>query len=270
MLTRSGAMVKPEILKSTDVNIDDICASLSRQCRYAGHTNTLKRDGETVVSSGAFYSVAAHSIVVQHIVMDCIDICESVHVFESGGMRRPRPPHDRRVDNHDPTSLLASFTAISHDFTEAYVTDVPRGLKEMLPNYADIEKNARMSILEYVCANNLAEANVDAHLLDTLMTPHEKSIVGGVDKKICAMVEMPLLMPMFPAEYDQVAPGLIASLIYSLTLEYGIVSRQDIDFVRLAEKIKPMIMSDAPGMYAEQLKYRFIDVCTEISGYTFQ
>lgn len=55
ILTRSGLHVTPLELRAEDVRLEDIAASLSKQCRFTGHTNR-------------FYSVAQHCWIVSHLV----------------------------------------------------------------------------------------------------------------------------------------------------------------------------------------------------------
>lgn len=89
--TFTGIKFFPLDPKLDDIHIVDIAHSLSKQCRFNGHTNR-------------FYSVAEHSVLM-------------VRRFLS----RSTPE--------------AKLTALLHDASEAYLSDIPRPLKH-LPEFA--------------------------------------------------------------------------------------------------------------------------------------
>lgn len=84
------------------IDIEDIAHALSHECRFGGMSRT-------------FYSVAQHSVLVSHEVIH--------HADESW------KPHLR----------ILQLTGLLHDGTEAYLKDIPRPLKRLLPQYQDLE-----------------------------------------------------------------------------------------------------------------------------------
>lgn len=95
---RSGGWVHPLDPCPADINLDDIAHALAMICRYTGHVTE-------------FWSVAAHSIEV------------SKRVEQSA----------REQGIYDWRSLAR--TALLHDASEAYLVDVPRGLKPLFTGY---------------------------------------------------------------------------------------------------------------------------------------
>lgn len=93
----------------SEIDIMDIAWSLSLQCRYNGH---VKR----------FYSVAEH----------CCHIYDYMfHVMGVGNWPM--------VDKTHGDMLLR--TALLHDASEAYLSDIARPIKNMLPDYKKLEAN---------------------------------------------------------------------------------------------------------------------------------
>jgi uncharacterized protein len=95
-------------ISANEIDIRDIAHSLSMQCRYNGHTNK-------------FYSVAEHSVNVMKMVSQYIG---------TGAIN---------------AKILLS--ALLHDASEAYLCDIPRPLKPLLRDYAEIEKQVEDHIL---------------------------------------------------------------------------------------------------------------------------
>lgn len=91
MKTYSGNLFYPDDIENSTFCIEDVAHSLSKLCRFGGHTK-------------GFYSVAQHSVLVSHLV-----------------------PSDM------------AMTALLHDATEAYLVDLPRAVKYMLPDYLELE-----------------------------------------------------------------------------------------------------------------------------------
>ncbi|WP_346856550.1 hypothetical protein [uncultured Draconibacterium sp.] len=87
--------------------IEDIAHALSSLCRFGGHT-------------GVFYSVAEHSVRCKLMAQE---------QFKYGCTES----HQQKADE--------MMAALMHDASEAYLVDVPRPVKELLPRYYEIENN---------------------------------------------------------------------------------------------------------------------------------
>ena len=96
-----------------DVDIIDIAESLSKLCRFSGHTNS-------------FYSVAEHSILLTDWYLE----------------------HGRSETDTSPVSIREAVTVLLHDASEAYVSDITSPLKSVLPGYVEIEDNIQKVIAE--------------------------------------------------------------------------------------------------------------------------
>lgn len=86
--------------KPTDVDIDDVFTTLSHQCRFGGRGQR-------------FYSVAQHSLLTARIAYDMAD----------GHPKRQR----------------IALGALCHDFAEAYIGDIVKPLKVLIPGIERIE-----------------------------------------------------------------------------------------------------------------------------------
>lgn len=89
-------------------DIDDIAHALSLNCRYTGHCRE-------------FYSVAEHSLLCAAIVLNTIN-------------------------DEDPDTLKLALTALLHDASEAYVTDLASPLKAHMPEYKEIEDGVQKAL----------------------------------------------------------------------------------------------------------------------------
>lgn len=96
MQTFSGRKFWPLDARVEDVEITDIAHSLSMQCRYAGHCQQ-------------FYSVAEHSVLIAHWLLD--------------------QGHGAEV----------ALCGLLHDATEAYLVDLPRPVKADMSRYKQAE-----------------------------------------------------------------------------------------------------------------------------------
>lgn len=88
--------------KAEYVNKGDIFHVLSHMCRYGGRCNR-------------FFSVAQHSILVSQILRDSIG------------------------SPHDGAGIVLG--GLCHDFSEAYLTDIIRPIKMMIPDIEEIEQS---------------------------------------------------------------------------------------------------------------------------------
>lgn len=89
--TNSGISFSLNNPQVNQLSILDVVNSLSKICRFTGHTDS-------------FYSVAQHCVLVSYF-----------------------------------TKPENAFTALMHDFTEAYLGDVATPLKNLLPEYKELE-----------------------------------------------------------------------------------------------------------------------------------
>jgi len=106
ILTYSGKYFDFINPQNNEFRIEDIAHALSNVCRFAGHT----RD---------FYSVAQHSVLVARFVM------------------RHSAPDD--IIDYGRSALL-------HDAAEAYLGDITRPLKQLLPDYKVIEQRVEAAL----------------------------------------------------------------------------------------------------------------------------
>ncbi|ATQ67750.1 phosphohydrolase [Methylosinus trichosporium OB3b] len=108
MQTYTGRAFYPLDPRPQDVAIDDIAHALAHLCRYGGH-------------SRFFYSVAEHSLLLARYAAASPDMA-------------PKDAAD------------LALCALLHDASEAYLVDVPRPLKIMLPLYAVMEARVQAAI----------------------------------------------------------------------------------------------------------------------------
>lgn len=97
IITYMGKQFYPLDPQPEDYLLEDIAHSLSKMCRFGGH-------------SEYFYSVAQHSV-----------LCAT-------------------KAREDGRSTLFQLWMLFHDLSEAYLGDMTRPLKEMLPEYVEIEE----------------------------------------------------------------------------------------------------------------------------------
>lgn len=103
---RSGGWVHPLAPDPATLNIDDIAHALSMICRYTGHVSE-------------FWSVAAHSI----------EVSKRVEAWLNESPAQIAPWWIKKC----------ALTALLHDASEAYLVDVPRGLKPLFTGYKENE-----------------------------------------------------------------------------------------------------------------------------------
>ena len=99
--------------KPEDIDIRDIAHALSLTCRFSGHCNS-------------FYSVAEHSVRMVN------------YVYKLDGYQ---------VKNALTQKDLRGKFALLHDAAKAYMTDMPKPIKWMMPEYAKLEKVLLNTIL---------------------------------------------------------------------------------------------------------------------------
>ena len=102
------------------IDIMDIAKSLSKQCRFNGHTTE-------------FYSVAQHSVELLKYYLD-----ENEEEYDI-------------IRNGDPDVygfLQKAMTILLHDASEAYIGDMTSPLKILMPDFKKIEYNIDMVIAD--------------------------------------------------------------------------------------------------------------------------
>lgn len=92
-----------------EVKIEDIAHSLCNLCRFAGH-------------SRVFYSVGRHS-------ENCRRVAE-------------------RVRGSSPDALRLQMLCLIHDAAEAYIGDLPRPIKQFIPEFKTVERKVEAIIYE--------------------------------------------------------------------------------------------------------------------------
>jgi hypothetical protein len=116
---QSGARVyvDPETMtideEKSNFYLDDLAHALSNLCRFAGHTRT-------------FYSVAQHSVLVARIVGENAAISADFDV---------------------PSYNVAVAQALFHDASEAILADIPKPMKNLLPDYQKLEQQVQAWIM---------------------------------------------------------------------------------------------------------------------------
>lgn len=170
LITASGRLIDLTRMGPNDICLPDIAASLSKLCRFGGHTRE-------------FYSVAQHSVLVA---------------------------------NNLPQHL--QLAGLLHDAAEAYLCDLPRPVKELLPSYRQLEEKVWHQIAAVLHIPTL-----------------EDPLIHTIDLRACK-TEMALLMPgnsrLLNVTDLDILPGLAKALSHEkahrLFLEtyYRIVGRR--------------------------------------------
>lgn len=106
------------------ISLDDIAHALSMICHFGGHT-------------AQFFSVAQHSVLVARAAR-----------IVSSGEEEPFDPKFRR---------LFCQWALMHDAAEAYIGDVTRPLKVLLPDYRLIENRISLAVAKRFGMTTLPE-----------------------------------------------------------------------------------------------------------------
>lgn len=101
----SGQPFWPLAPRVDEIHIEDGAHALSNLCRFNGHVET-------------FYSVAQHSVLVAEYV--------------------EKQLMEQRYWHPNPRSVV--LAALMHDFSEAYLVDVPRPVKRQMLDYIAAEK----------------------------------------------------------------------------------------------------------------------------------
>lgn len=108
--TYTGKRFYPFDPRAEDVCIEDIAHALSMQCRFGGHC-------------ARFYSVAQHSVFVSKMADTLLHV-------------NPKRFYE------------VAMWGLFHDAAEAYFVDVPRPIKQSIPEYAAIEERIMAVIIQ--------------------------------------------------------------------------------------------------------------------------
>ena len=115
ILTQSGNYFDFLAPDTCEIHIEDIAHALSHICRFTGHTRQ-------------FYSVAQHSVLVSR-HLEFIALCDNS--FErTGGL----------------SGKELANAGLLHDSAEAFIGDISRPLKQLLPDYKVIEERVERAI----------------------------------------------------------------------------------------------------------------------------
>lgn len=176
----TAVVMRPDILTKSGHYFDFINPAGSRfdiSDIAHGLSNVCRFGGQ----SKEFYSVAQHSVAASYLVPDC----------------------DR-------------FAALMHDAAEAFIGDIPKPLKELLPDYKVIEKRVESAVFERFNLRNPLPPSVkhaDLIMLATeqrdLMPPHddEWALVRGISplKTTIKPVSPAEAYRLFMARFEELA-----------------------------------------------------------------
>lgn len=108
--TNAGNKFSYVDMDPNSIDILDIAHALSQLCRYNGHISE-------------FYSVAQHSVIVSR-------AAANIYLYRAQEGKLEYIPQER---------LMIQMWGLLHDATEAYMGDMVRPLKEMMPQYKEME-----------------------------------------------------------------------------------------------------------------------------------
>lgn len=147
MQTNSGQIFRFDEPDASMIVLHDIAHALSNITRFAGHVDR-------------FFSVAAHSMLVMHIV-------------------------DRMMDDGRSMALInAKRCALMHDAAEAYVGELTRPLKSLLLDYCAVEMRVERAIAERFSLNMTKESSVVIRRADLASLEIERQILFDVPPAI--------------------------------------------------------------------------------------
>lgn len=164
--TYTGKRVNAFVPEESSICIDDIAHALSQTCRFNGHTKK-------------FISVAQHSLLVCRLIIDMYDeLRGSDQLF---GIPMPGVVGVVRPPGIDLNVVL--IHGLCHDFSEAYLNDIPKPFKKSMPEYMAIEKKLTQNINVFLgLPETTAFENTMVHYADTLSCLIEASLF--VDSKL--------------------------------------------------------------------------------------
>lgn len=141
ILTYTGILFWPMDAKASEVRIEDVAHSLSNMCRFAGHIRE-------------FYSVAQHCCIVSNLV----EVDKKLSV---------------------PSQAFLRLAGLLHDASEAYLVDIPRPIKQFLPEYKMMEHKLQLVIAE---AFNIG-GGVDGLFFDSPIIKNADNLALAIEAK---------------------------------------------------------------------------------------
>lgn len=129
--TVSGTFVDLANPKATHIKIDDIAWSLSRQSRFAGHTMCKIP-----------YTIAQHTVMVSHAVEEGCTPGTELHARLMRHLDLKFPFEEVQEICTEERDIF-TLHALMHDFSEAYIVDLPSPVKylpEMRDAYREVER----------------------------------------------------------------------------------------------------------------------------------
>lgn len=152
--TQSGYYFCFEDPHRNEFTIYDIARSLSKQCRFVGHTRE-------------FYSVAQHCVLASYVV----------------------PPE-------------YAYDALMHDAAEAFMGDVSRPLKQLLPDFKAIEKRVEDAVFARFHVSNPLPLAVKHADLVMLATERRDLMPADGEAWMCLETITPLVERIVPLDHE--------------------------------------------------------------------
>ena len=171
------------------LDIEEIAHALSLLCRFTGHVRQ-------------FMSVAQHSVMVARII--------------------------ERLDDGVHLNSQLAYDGLMHDATEAYVGDVARPLKRLLPDYKRIEDGIAGAIAQRFSVTNplpeLVKVADNVSLLwerrDLMALPPE----SWSEESVIALVPDEILVPWEPKTAEHMFLGTFERLSPRNSIQEGTTS----------------------------------------------
>lgn len=143
--------------------------------------------------SSKFYSVAEHSVLVYRYLKD------------TGA------------------SLLTQFYGLIHDFTEAYLIDLPRPIKDMLPEYSKLEHELFKVIWDSFEIPDIQSADKKAvKYADGVVLSYEANVLCVNKNRWAPSIGLPYeIKAMYPEEAKHYIQGKFIELLTEIKAHYN-------------------------------------------------
>jgi hypothetical protein len=241
MMTSSGKMVDVCNLKMEDVCLEDILSSICSLPRYASHTGYIRKHHDEyrdATFEKMILTVGAHSLVMATILKQIQAPCEAI------------------------------IWAAMHDFSEAYVIDMPRELKNApeLAGYRAVEDRVAVTVVKSLFYGNLGPEYGDL-CLERLYNSRGFDLANVFDKEVCVCLEMPFVMNRrmsyakdFECVSNEQILGMVSALCYRCFLNFPDIAL-DFDLLRdsnFLSSVKKMLLGDSIGNSEFYLRESFL------------